>query len=249
MRRLIPYAALTLTLIAPKAGFGFTLTPMSVSFETSGKGATQTFQAHNDAEEDIAVEISLSGRVVAQDGSETQPKIADVDKLFLVYPPQVILKAGEKRNIRVSWIGPSQLPEERAYRLIAEQLPVDTKPRDANRGATIKMLLKYVAALYVTPPQAKPKVVLKSFSRQDSATPKLRLVLENQGNRHTLLNGLQVKLTPSTGKPVILPQEALSEVAGQNLLANSSRRFEVPWPTQISAQNAAKTRVEIEIKE
>ena len=215
----------------------FTVSPMSVTFELSGPGATQSFQVSNTTPDAIAVEVSLATRQMDIDGKETQTQPPELESLFLIFPSQVILKPGEKRAVRVSYVG-SALKKEAAYRLIFEQLPVATEKKEKTNGALIKMLLKYVAAVYVLPPEAKPNLHLKSGLRvpgKSGQPDQLELVFENTGAAHRVLSGLKLRIT-TTGpdpKTVTLEPDSLPTLEGQNVLAGGTRRFEIPWPSAI----------------
>ena len=65
--------------------------------------------------------IWLSGKWLL-DGIETNQ---DANDDFIVYPPQLIVPPGTQQVIRVTWIGEPEPPIELAYRLIAEQLPIN----------------------------------------------------------------------------------------------------------------------------
>ena len=69
----------------------------------------------------------------------------------------MIIPPKEKRAVRVSYSGPGNLTKEKAYRVIAEQLPVKVDDKTKRRSG-IQMLMKYLAALYVTPDNADAKV-------------------------------------------------------------------------------------------
>lgn len=225
----------------------FTLTPMSVTLEPSGQGANQSFQIDNESTEEIAIEISVTGREMEEDGTEHQPKTEEIAKRFLIYPQQVILKPGEKRTVRISWTGPAELERELAYRLIAEQLPVDLKKREEARAGAIRMLLKYVAAIYVRPKNVRSELTLsaKKIPAKKSSPALLELTFKNKGGAHQILHGLHLKF----GETLTLAPEKLQEISGQNVLAQSTRRFTIPWPKELAAKTDAPLRVEFELKD
>ena len=215
----------------------FTVTPMSVTFEPSGPGATQSFQVSNTTADAIAVEVSLATRSMDLNGKETQTQPPELEKLFLIFPSQLVLKPGEKRAVRVSYVG-SALKTEIAYRLIFEQLPVATEKKEKTNGALIKMLLKYVAAIYVLPPEAKPNLHLKSSARvpgKKGQPDQIELVFENTGAAHRVLSGLRLRIVTTEPEPktLTLEPDSLPMLEGQNVLAGGTRRFEIPWPAAL----------------
>ena len=59
--------------------------------------------------------------------------------------------------------------------------------------------------------------------------------IENSGTRHTLLNRIELKLKRSENdpKPIILKDDDLKGVAGENMLAGSVRIFRIPVPENL----------------
>ncbi len=201
----------------------FSFSPMSQSIDLSGGQKQALYLVENPTDTPMAVEISLRERVQKIDGTEDQP----VSKDLAAFPPQMIVPPKEKRTVRVSWVG--QAPKaERAYRVVAEQLPleVDGKQR---KGTGIKMLLKYVAALYVDPGDTAPKVLVEKIE----AGKELVLTIVNQGNRHAPLTAARLTLE-GKGRTVTLKGEELKGLLGENVLAGSTRVFRVPMPANLS---------------
>ena len=89
-----------------------------------------------------------------------------------------------------------------------------------NSTTGIKMLLKYVAALYVTPKSAEAKI--KCDFQQEA------LSCTNSGNKHQILNFKKIRLE---GKNISysLQNEELKKISGENLLANSKRTFKLNY--------------------
>ena len=60
----------------------------------------------------------------------------------------------------------------------------------------------------------------------------LVLEIENSGGRHTLLNKIEIKFKrdESDYNPIILTDNQLKGVAGENVLAGSVRVFRIPAP-------------------
>lgn len=220
----------------------FSLTPMSVEFEPKGKEATRSFLVENNSAEKIAVQVTMARRVIDLEGKETNPE-ADDD--FIVYPPQLILGPNEKRTIRVTWAGDADPKAELAYRIIAEQLPVDAEKRPRAKNAMIKMLLRYLGAVYITPKDAKPALSVSSPERATSTKDKsaqLSFVLENSGTAHKIIKELKLKALVGD-KSVVLGANELRQITGQNILAGSKRRFNIAWPKDLPAEGALKVEI------
>lgn len=224
---------------------------MSISLEPSGSKATHSFIVDNSGSEKIAVQISMAKRKVDAAGTETNPE-ADDD--FIVYPSQLILEPKQKRTVRVTWAGDTKPASELAYRIIAEQLPVDTSKPKKKKQAMIRMLLRYLGAVYITPRGADAKIeVTEARSAQlKGKGTRLVLVLTNKGTAHQIIKAARLKLSAAEGseKSVELKGESLKALAGLNLLAGASRRFELAWPDKLEAgPQGAPLKAELDIED
>ena len=220
---------------AALAGAAFRLTPPRMIFAPAGSGSTRSFRIESTGDQPVAVEIHMAKRQVNLDGTETQPS-ADDD--FVVYPPQLLLKPGTAQTVRVTWLGDPNPSAELAYRIIAEQLPINLPEVEQSRGGAIvklKALYRYVGSVFITPPKVAPKVVVEAAACQ--AAPgkanQLLLTFANQGTAHTYLSGLKLHLAPvgQESKVVNLLPDQLKGVNGENLLAGSKRQFALACPT------------------
>jgi len=205
---------------------------MSVNFSPEGLLATQAFQIENVSNEKIAIQISLAERKMDLDGKEELP---DANKLFNVFPNQMILDAKSTRTIRVTWIGDKKPTKELAYRLIAEQLPVEGFKTKTSGQAVINILLKYIASIYIVPPETFSTISLKSLKKVEKDKKNmLEVEITNSGNRHKILSEPKIILSSAnkTGTTLELGGEQLNLINGQNVLAESTRRFYIPFPPQ-----------------
>jgi len=223
----------------------YTFSPLQVTFAPIGQRATQSFLVTNTGQKSVAIQIRMVKRMMDLDGKENNT-VADDD--FIVYPPQMLVKAGERQTVRVTWVGNATSSQELAYRIVAEQLPVDLKEIRQTQGDTtvaIKVLFAYQGSVYITPPNVAPKLVLESAICEPSKSKDSELVLTfaNQGTAHALLTNLKLNLTPSenNSKPVTLIPKQLKGVSGENILAGSKRRFSLPCPSGLSNRKLTAT--------
>lgn len=201
----------------------FSFSPMTVSISPSGSAAVMTYKVTNDSDQQTAVSIKVTTRVIDSSGTETNEP---ADKLFLVFPARVVLKPNSSQNIKVQYRGPANIGSEQAYRVFAEQLPVDfTK----STSSGVSILLTYVAALYVTPKNAAPKLaVAKAVGSQKDGVPGLEITVKNEGTRHALISNPAIKIH-NNGVDIELAGEAAAELDGKNILALSERVAFLPW--------------------
>lgn len=219
--------AVVFMVIAAANAAAFTFTPMSTTISPSGANAVVTYRVTNDSAAQTAVAIKVMTRVIDSKGNETNEP---ADKAFLVFPSRIVLPANSSQNVKVQYKGSSTLPNEIAYRVFAEQLPVDfTKATSSG----VNILLRYVAALYVAPKATEPKLVVTSaIAGSKDGKAGLIVTLTNSGTRHALLSEPKLELAAKGGLDQIsFTGASLSEIDGQNLLAKSVRTFFVPWDT------------------
>lgn len=206
--------------------FSFTFAPMSQTIELADDRQAVQFFLENDGPVSMAVELTVKERSMDQTGNETLAVTTEVK----VFPPQVIIPAGEKRAIRVSYSGSKDLKSEKSYRVIAEQLPLNVDAKTKAK-AGIQMLMKYVAALYVAPPNTKSDLKILSHSTNGK---EIKLLIENGGGRHQLLNAPLLKYSLKDKKHEIKSAD-LQGLAGENVLAGTKREFVIKSTISIPA--------------
>lgn len=207
----------------------FELVPISAEFAPTGANAAQTFRLVNPTDKPLAVELSIARRGMDTDGKDILE--ADEDA-FVVYPTQVILQPQQVQTVRVQWIGAANPTAELAYRLIAEQVPLDLDEQ-TSEGGRLKLLVRYLASLYVRPAGVSPRVEVEASELVAPATPdpdRLRIGLVNSGSAHAILRDAVLVLTGADGASVELGPDALPGLAGHNILAGSRWELTLPRP-------------------
>lgn len=235
-RRFSSLVTIGLVVLAGQSAHAFRFIPIRMVFTPTGNGSGRAFEVENDSDQPVAVQISMVTRSVDVDGLETY---GDAENDFLIYPPQLALAAGQTQTIRVKWIGNPKPDRELAYRIIAEQLPVNLA-RENDDGAKINLIVRYLGAIYVTPKGARARIELDSFAavRGADGSRRLVLVLHNKGSGHALLRNLRLHLssrsnTTADVTTVSLNPEDLKGMDRENILPGHKRRFDVPWPDQL----------------
>ena len=227
--------ALALSVVALGEADALRFSPFRAKFDPSGAGANQLFTVENNTAEPATVQIRITTREVDVDGGE---KNIDDEKNFAIYPAQLVLAPHASRSVRVQWIGDPNLKEEKAFRIIAEQLPVNLDKNKPKANA-VKFLVTYRSALFVTPPGLAHNVTLDfSGSAQDAAGRKLiEFVLHNRGSQHALLRNLKLDIKDDKGNAISLAgDEQLRGVTGEGILAKHRRRFLLPRPKELTGR-------------
>ena len=190
-------------------------------FDVSNKKESQTFTVINEDDKDVSLEVVVTSRSIDAKGNEKREKSKD----FIFYPPQFVLKKGQRRNIRLSWVGGQKLDHEKAYRLIVRQLPVDTQIKKVtSQGAQINFVFEYVASVYARPPKTRAHLQVKSLKKLDDQ--KVFIILENTGSQHQLVNEYNIYFkNPKNNKKYELSKNEREIFASLNLLAHSTREI------------------------
>ncbi|WP_374666891.1 molecular chaperone [Ramlibacter sp.] len=230
-RRLLARLAAACLATASFMAHAMSFTPIEMDFSPSGRGATQVFRLENTTAEPTAVEITLKSRQMKADGEDV---LADADDQFNVFPAQVVLQPGQAQTVRVQYVGPAALQAERAFRLIAEQLPIDVGQAPTN-GGRMRLLVKYVASVYVVP--ANVRAVLKTGEAKVVTAGNARWLevpVTNEGGTRRILKNAQLEVAGRT-----LGAEQLKGLEGENVLAGTTRVFRVPAPADLPATPGA----------
>jgi fimbrial chaperone protein len=135
--------SLALILITPITAQAFKMVPMSVKVSPSGRGASETFVVDNNAANPIAVEMKVFIRSMTEAGEDILTESKDD---FIIFPEQMVVMPGESQSVRLRWIG-QEPDKERAYRLVAEQLPLNLE-EEVIDGGRINVVFRYVASVY-----------------------------------------------------------------------------------------------------
>lgn len=216
--------------LASVCAHAISFTPIEMDFSPAGRGATQVFRLENTTAEVTAVEMSIKARAMAANGDD---QLTDADDQFNVFPAQVVLQPGQVQTVRVQYVGVAALDRERAFRLIAEQLPIDVGQAPQN-GGRMRLLVKYVASVYVVPANVKAVLAVTDTRLVSEGSARwLQVTVNNEGNTRKILKDLKVEVAGVT-----LAGEQLKGMEGENVLARTTRVFRVPAPAGLTAVNA-----------
>jgi fimbrial chaperone protein len=208
--------------------YAFKFSPMSASIGVNKSNDNSLFYLENDSDQAIAVQVSITKREMDANGSETNSKIGNEVNVF---PTQLIIPGNEKRSVKVFWSGKGIPAKELSYRLIAEQLPIDLE-KTKNKKASIKVLLRYMAALYVNADDYSSDVNFVGMKKIDN---KISFEFENKGKKHQVLANLHLKIIDEKkNKEINLAPEDLKGMTGENVLAESKRNFLLPREGKLS---------------
>jgi fimbrial chaperone protein len=227
------FLILTLIAIGAVASVGaFSFVPMSASISPSGAQSVISFKVTNDSSQSIAVVLSVMTRAIDIDGKESNEPVG---KDFTIFPTRVVVQPNSFQTVKIQYKGQAVLPREACYRVIAEQVPIDFSKQETSG---VKVLFRYIAALYVSPTKVAANIMLDSAAGTEVDGVKgLKIVIKNSGTRHALLSNAVLKIQEtSSSMPVLLTGDQTQAFEGQNMLPASSRSFFVPWALAVAGK-------------
>lgn len=207
------------------------LEPLTHVFTTTTTGRIHTYRVVNTQDREIAVQVSVTTRDHDADGREIRERAADQ---WLVFPARMMLAPGQSQAVRIQYTGPGGVERERAYRVIAEQLPVDISGGDQRSG--INVLFRYEGSAYVRQGRFAPQVTLVGTDRhyENGAFVGVMVQFENRGTTHGILNSLVIRLRLTAEDGTVLEEvfreEDLPILGGRNLLAGRVLEEVIPLP-------------------
>ena len=221
------------------------------TFSMTGRAANRNLFVTNNSEKMIALEVYAQSRVM--DASTGVDELEDVED-FLIYPNQLLLQPDEQQVVTLTWVGSQELTEEKAFRIIVEELNLSLGDEEESDDMTVKVaaLTKVVKAAYVAPENAKSNVEIASaevVTDDESSAKKIRITFNNSGTAHKILKQTTIKLTPidASGKKVgaetkeFIPNELNGVI---NILAKSKRIIDLSWPEGL---NSSYTAVDVSL--
>ena len=212
----------------------FMLSPVEMTVDPAGSRTSFPVVLDNPSPTPAAIEITVHTRAMSPEGRDV---LTADENDFLVMPPQVTLMPGQRQVVRLQWFGGAR-DRETAYRLIAEQLPAGPGAGASEDGRT-RLLVRYVASLYVRPEGAAPDVAARDgrVAVGPDGACRLTFTAVNRGTAHAALRDLTIR-TAGAADLEIGP-ERLAGVTGSVILAGGSRRFAVPLAGRCDGPAAA----------
>ena len=241
MKTLLFLLVFAVTLTHSTQAFAFRFSPMVAEIELGTKKHTQVFTLENPSEQKVPIQIEVFLRTTNSKGEEVRTKSQD----FIIYPEQVVLLPNEKRNVRITWNGEVFAGDEKAYRVIASQVPVEFQESNSQpqqTGVNLNFLLQYIASVYVKPKGAHPAVKLESVEKTGEKS--LDLTLFNSGSAHQLIKVKSLKIF--AGKKLIYEPKSFPEFENTNLLAKDRKTISLKMTTPLPTE---ELRAEIEFRE
>ena len=165
----------------------YDLQPIVIQLTPGGAGSSQNMTITNTHQVPIAIEVKAFKRNQRPDGSDEL--ILDEEDL-IIFPPQMVIPAGQSQTFRVQWVGESAPERELAYRIVTTQLPINFDvPEVDGRSADLAVNYRYEAALYIMPPGVEPLAELLSARTvvAEDGTRQIELEIASIGSMRAII--------------------------------------------------------------
>lgn len=212
--------------------YAFKFSPMSITINPSSGEKSTVAYLENDSSSPIAIQITLANRVMDSNGNETYPEVVDE---LQVYPSQMIIPPYEKKSIKVTYTGKDIGEIEKAFRIISEQLPIEVDKKEKKK-TNVKILLKYIAALYVDNGKTESKI---NVSAVNFLNKEIEIKIANEGSKHQVLTNLNLIFSKKGTNDIVVESKDLKNFSGENILPKSERVFKVAIDKNLSKLNSS----------
>lgn len=229
LARVLATALLGCALFAPPAGAEFVVSPVRLDLgPTSRSGA---IRVRNDGKDKIGFQLEAMEWRQGADGKDQYLPTQE-----LVFFPKIMsVEPGDEGVIRVGAKTPL-VQTEKTYRLFIQELPATAKQAE-NPTTRVNFLIRFGAPVFVGPVQPQDSLKLEHLTMAKGA---VSLSARNAGNRHQIIQGIDLKGTDAAGKELY----ALT-LTDRYLLAGTLKAFSAEIP---AARCALLTTLSVEVK-
>lgn len=165
----------------------------------------------------VAVQLTVQERKLDINGIEQLDSPESND--LAVYPSELVIFPGERKKVQVVWAGTALPNADKAYSILAEEIPIDLNERDAPDRVEIgiKTLVRYrlIVALE-TGRRGSLSVVSSKSLNSDS----VEIVVENKGGGRIPMDGFHLLIN---GKKYSQMQSQANAI-----MPGDRRRFVIP---------------------
>ena len=207
----------------------FSVTPIFVELGASVRSGV--ISVKNDGKDKLSFQLDAMEWTQDAAGKDQYAETRDLvffPKIMTVEPDQEgVIRVGAKNTV---------LPSEKTYRLFIQELPGATTNSEAG-GVQIKVLVRFGAPIFVGPVKAQDGLKIEGLSLAKGA---LNFSVRNTGNRHQIVQDIQLKGADASGKQVY----ALT-LADRYLLAGTTKAYASSVATDQCSKIAS---LEVEVK-
>lgn len=218
-----------LRLLAPAAAGEFTVNPISIELGPAARSGVLGIR--NDGSQRLSFQVEAMEWTQDAAGKDQYADTRDL----VFFPKLLSVEPGQEGIIRVGIKNPI-VQSEKTYRVFIEELPgAQIKP--ATPGAQINVLIRFGAPIFIAPVNPQDRLDIESLAL---AKGKLTFSARNTGNRHQLVQGIQLRGLDAHGKSVYT-----TTIADRYLLPGTVKHYE---SSIASDQCSRMATLELEVK-
>ncbi len=188
----------------------------------------------NDSENMIAIEASSRVRTYDENGVENLDTLATD---LIIVPGQMIIPPNSEQVLNIRWTGGKDIEAEKAYRLLVEYVSISEDKlkgiEQEEKKAGVVINYRIAKSFYVSPKGAKANAVLTSVaSFKQEEKDMLRLVIDNQGTKHSIFYEMKIRFTSTKNPEETIDVTFTKDQMGGtvNVLPGKQRTVVVPIP-------------------
>lgn len=201
----------------PPAAWGGAFRVVPTRLNVDQRTGTTIFRLQNSGDSKVTVQFYA----VRWNQDDTGRDKLERTREILIFPQQVTLESGKERVVRIGYRGRRGGPEERTYRLIAEELPSNAP----GEQTMLRLLLRFSVPIFV--PAGEDHVAWRLGDTR-VAGGNAQVLVTNEGNRHVVVQEVRVRGFDAAGGEVFD-----GKGRGWYVLAGVSKPFGVKLPGEV----------------
>jgi fimbrial chaperone protein len=225
MRTLIAAFALTATFLVfgCAAHASLRVNPLIIELSPDSQNTSSVVEITNVTDKDIPLEISVVQRTVVDSAEVDVP--ADDD--FVIFPPQLILPAGETQVLRLQWLGTNVSGMSESFYVRVTQIPAELDPGKSG----VRISYQFGISVHVTPRGVSADLQAVSLVPvAKDGVQGFELTVRNNGTKYARLSEHDIRI----GSGLDLSREEVRETIGTGfLLPGQERVFFIPHEGEI----------------
>jgi fimbrial chaperone protein len=207
----------------------FSVNPIRLELGQAARSGALTVS--NDGKVPLGFQLQAMEWVQDDQGKDQYLETRDL----IFFPKILTVDPGQEGVIRVGIKTPI-VPSEKTYRIFIEELPGNVQRNEA-KGAQIAFLIRFGAPVFVGPVKPEDGLEVTAMKLAGGA---LTFQATNSGNRHQMIQAIELRGADAAGKEVYA-----AKLADRYILAHAAK----PYTASIAAEPCAKmASLEIEVK-
>ena len=230
MRLFTLLAAFTLAL-QPAMADAARVTPMVLTLNEAGSGATGRIEVANTSDEAIPFEVLMFRGEISELG---ELELIPADEEFLVFPPQTTIGPRRQQVFRIQYIGTEPLDKSEVFYASMREVPVDREESTSN--FRVQIVGTFNVLVNVVPAGAEPNVSHEILGVSErNGNPGILVRVANTGTRFVAAGRSDwvIRGTTVSGESYeqSYRQAEMGGIIGYGVVpAGGARQFFIPTP-------------------